>query len=82
MSESSRPTLFIVGSIICSLIALIFLPPVFGGAALILAYHVYKQNEHAGRIYLTVAAGALLVGNVILAIFAASQSVSSYGFGY
>lgn len=77
MSQPAKLTVLIVGSIICSVIALMLLPPVFGAGALIFGYHIYKKRAETGKIYMTVGAIAILVGDIIAVVFAL-QNPSGY----
>ena len=57
-----RPTALIVASLICSAIALLFLPPVFGGLAIYLGWRAYRRSPRVGPIYMIVGALCLLIG--------------------
>jgi len=57
-----------IWSIVCSIVALIILPPVFGGLAIYLAYRAKKLGDRAGDTLMIMAVLALIVGMIIGAI--------------
>jgi len=70
-SLESRPrsvTPHIWGAIICSIVAVFLLPPVFGGIAIFLGYKVRKQNADLGTALMVVAGGAAVLGMILSAI--------------
>jgi len=56
------------GSVICSLLALAFLPPLFGAIAIYLAIRVRRTNKDAGNGLLAMAIVCTLIGMVIGAV--------------
>ncbi len=51
--------------IICAIVSLLFLPPVFGGAAIVLGYVVWKNGPEGKRDY---GMGLLVVGIVCMIV--------------
>jgi hypothetical protein len=66
--QSKSATGFVVASAICSAVALLFFPPVFGIAGMVLGYFAFRRNRTAGIICMTVSAVCMVVG-VILGIW-------------
>lgn len=64
---------FTVGSILCALIAVLFLPPVFGGLGIYLGYRTYKYNPGRGIACMVVSAVGLVLGIVLAAIIVERQ---------
>lgn len=60
--------------IVCSIVALLFLPPVFGGVAIYLAYRAKKAGDRAGDVLMIAAITATVVGMVIGAIVVSSMN--------
>jgi hypothetical protein len=58
----------VAGAIICSLLALIFLPPVFGGLGIWLGSKVKKTNEGLGNGLMWMAGVCLVVGMAVGAL--------------
>jgi hypothetical protein len=58
----------VIGAIICAIVALIFLPPVFGGVAIWLGSKVRKTNEGLGTGLMVFSGVCLVVGMVIGAL--------------
>lgn len=63
--HSNRPVGLMISSIICSVIALAFAPPLFGGLAIYLGYLAYKRDSSIGQVCMTIGGIALIVGVVI-----------------
>lgn len=58
-----------VGSIICSVLALGIVPPLFGGLALFFGYQAYKRDSGIGQVCMVIAGIALIVGIVFGALW-------------
>lgn len=52
----------VIGAIACSVLALIFMPPLLGGIGLYLGSRVRKTNEGLGTRLMWLAGGCLAVG--------------------
>jgi hypothetical protein len=70
-AEVSEPLKW--GSILLSVLALAFLPPVLGGAAAFMALKVRKVNKAAGDALLRLAVGCTVAGMVIGGAVALAQ---------
>lgn len=64
-----KPTGLMIGSIVCSVLALGILPPLFGGLALFLGYQAYKRDSGIGQVCMVIGGIALIVGIVIGALW-------------
>jgi hypothetical protein len=67
--SQSKPIGFMVSSIVCSVIALGFFPPIFGGLAIFLGYQAYKRDTGIGQVCMVIAGIALIVGIIIGALW-------------
>jgi DNA-directed RNA polymerase subunit RPC12/RpoP len=56
---------FVVGSIICAVIALLSLPPVFGIMGIVLGYFAYRRHHGIGIFCMILAAICMIVGIVL-----------------
>jgi hypothetical protein len=59
---------WLIISIFTSLVALIFIPPVFGLAGVFSGYQVFKTNEEQG-IVLMIFGGVCLVGGMLIGLY-------------
>lgn len=67
--QSKSATGFVIASAICAAVALLFLPPVFGIAGIVLGYFAFRRNRTAGTICMIISAICMVAG-VMLAIWA------------
>ena len=58
----------VIGAIVCSVLALIFVPPLLGGIGLYLGSRVRKTNDGLGTSLMWLAGGCLVVGMFIGAL--------------
>ena len=63
-SPHQKPIGFMISSIICSILALGVIPPLFGGLAIFLGYQAYKRDSGIGQVCMIIAGIALIVGIV------------------
>jgi hypothetical protein len=63
----SSSTGLVIGAIVCAVVALAFIPPLFGGIALYLGSRVRKTNEGLGT-RLMVFAGVCLVAGMVIGV--------------
>lgn len=68
-----RPTALMIGSIVCSVVALGLLPPLFGGLAIFLGYKAYQRDAGVGQVCMTIGGIALIVGFIVGAWFGAEN---------
>ena len=61
-SGQELPVGLIMASIICSILALGVVPPLFGGVAIYLAYRVQKKHTIAGNVCMVIGIVALIIG--------------------
>lgn len=61
-SVEGRPIGLMVASIVCSVIAVLFVPLLFGGLAIFFGYRAYKVDEGIGKVCMTIGGIALIVG--------------------
>jgi formate hydrogenlyase subunit 3/multisubunit Na+/H+ antiporter MnhD subunit len=66
---SKRPTGLMIGSIICSVLALGIFPPLFGGLAIFLGYQAYKRDSGIGQVCMIIGGIALIVGIIVGALW-------------
>lgn len=64
-----KPIGLMIGSIICSILALGVIPPLFGGIAIFLGYQAYKRDSGIGIVCMTIGGIALIVGIVFGALW-------------
>ncbi len=70
---ASSPTGWMVASIICSVIAIAIIPPLFGGLAIFFGYQVYKRDPRLGQVCMTIGGMALLIGVIVGALWGAEH---------
>ena len=66
--STETSTGLVIGSIICSLLALAFLPPLFGGIGLWLGSKVKKTNEGLGNGLMWCAGVCMVIGMILGAL--------------
>lgn len=66
---SPKPVGLMISSIICSILALGVIPPLFGGLALFLGYKAYKRDSGIGLVCMIVAGIALIAGIIFGALW-------------
>ncbi|HZQ06564.1 MAG TPA: hypothetical protein VFD70_08285 [Anaerolineae bacterium] len=71
--STSRPTALIVLSVVCSILAVFFVPPFFGIAGLVLGYLVYRRDPSSGQLCLALAGAGLVIG-IVLGVVIGSQT--------
>lgn len=71
--SAKRPTALMTGSIVCSVLALGLLPPLFGGLAIFLGYKAYQRDAGLGQVCMTIGGIALIVGVILGAWFGAEN---------
>jgi hypothetical protein len=64
-TEQPFPTGRTIGGLLCALIALLFLPPLFGAAAVGFGFWARKANEGMGNTIIALGIGATVVGMVL-----------------
>jgi len=64
-----RPTGLMIGSIVCSVLALGVIPPLFGGLAIFLGYQAYKRDAGIGQVCMVIGGIALIVGVIVGALW-------------
>ena len=67
--KSSKPIGLMIGSVICSILALGLVPPLFGGLAIFLGYLAYRRDSGIGTICMVIGGIALIVGVVLGALW-------------
>jgi len=65
----NKPTGLMIGSIICSVLALGVIPPLFGGLAIFLGYQAYKRDAGIGQVCMIIGGIALIIGVVVGALW-------------
>lgn len=66
MPASENPPMgLMISSIVCSIIAIGFLPPVWGGVAIYLGYQAYQRNTNVGQICMVFGGLALIIGVIV-----------------
>ncbi|OGO03493.1 MAG: hypothetical protein A2Y72_00575 [Chloroflexi bacterium RBG_13_53_26] len=63
--QRKSATGFVVGSAVCAAIALLFFPPIFGVAGIVLGYFAFRRNRLAGTICMVVSGICMIVGVVL-----------------
>jgi hypothetical protein len=58
----------VIGAVACSLVALIFIPPLFGGIGIWLGSRVKKTNEGLGTGLMALAGTCLVAGMILSAL--------------
>lgn len=66
--QTKSATGFVIASAICAAVALLFFPPVFGVAGMVLGYFAFRRNRTAGIMCMAVSGACMVVG-VILGIW-------------
>jgi FtsH-binding integral membrane protein len=66
---SSRPTGLIIGSLLCSVVALGIVPLLFGSLAIFLGYRAYHKDAAMGRACMFIGGAALIIGVVVGAVW-------------
>ena len=61
-SEQKSATGFVVGSAICAALSLLFMPPLFGAAGIVLGYFASRRNRTAGIICMVVSGVCMVIG--------------------
>jgi len=62
VEQKKSATGFAVGSGICAAISLLFLPPVFGIAGIVLGYFAFRRNRTTGTICMIASAVCMVIG--------------------
>lgn len=62
VQQKKSATGFVVGSGICAAVSLLFLPPVFGIAGIVLGYFAFRRNRTAGTICMIASAVCMVIG--------------------
>jgi hypothetical protein len=65
VEQQKSATGFVVASSICAAIALLFFPPLFGIAGIVLGYFAFRRNRRAGTICMIVSGVCLVIGLVL-----------------
>lgn len=70
MSQNGKKPLgWMIGSLICSVIALGVAPPLFGGLAIFLGYQAYRRDTGLGIVSMIIGGIALIVGIIMGAMW-------------
>ena len=69
----NRPVGWMIASIICSVLAIGAVPPLFGGLAIFFGYQAYKRDAGIGRVCMAIGGVALIVGFVSGALWGAEN---------
>ena len=64
-AKQETPQGLVIGAIVCSVLALLILPPLFGGIAMYLGYRVRETNEELGTNLMIVGGLSILIGAII-----------------
>jgi hypothetical protein len=64
-AKEETPQGLVIGAIVCSVLALLILPPLFGGIAMFLGYRVRATNEELGTNLMIVGGLSILIGAII-----------------
>jgi|APSaa5957512622_1039677.scaffolds.fasta_scaffold231596_2 hypothetical protein len=67
--NQQKPTGFMISSIVCSILALGVIPPLFGGLAIYFGYQAYKRDAGIGQVCMVIAGIALIVGVIFGALW-------------
>jgi hypothetical protein len=70
--KEETPQGLVVGAIACSVLALLILPPLFGGIAMYLGYRVRETNEELGNNLMIAGAVSIVIGAIIGIVVIAS----------
>jgi hypothetical protein len=63
--REETPQGLVIGAIVCCVLALLILPPLFGGIAMYLGYRVRATNQELGTNLMIAGAGSIIVGAII-----------------
>lgn len=69
----NRPVKWMIASIVCSVIALGLVPPLFGGLAIFLGYQAYKRDTGIGMVCMAIGGIALIAGVIMGALWGAEN---------
>jgi hypothetical protein len=65
---TAKPTKWMILSLLCSAIALFFIPLLFGGLAILFGFQAYKEERNVGMVCMQVGGLSLIIGVVIGAV--------------
>jgi hypothetical protein len=68
MASTKSATGFVIASVICAAISLLFVPPLFGVGGIMLGYFAFRRNRTAGIVCMAISGVCMVVG-VILGVW-------------